>query len=108
MSYVTSYVRYRTYDVEYDIVRPKYDVVGASYDIVCLLTISYLARIQMYQWTKLPHGLGLRLPHGLPHVTAYCHMDYALHRLLVLGPAGAAALAPSPARTTRALFPPCQ
>jgi hypothetical protein len=25
MSYVTSYVRYRTYDVEYDIVRPTYE-----------------------------------------------------------------------------------
>ena len=47
MSYVTSYVRYRTYDVEYDIVRPTYDVVGAPYDIVRSRTISYLARIQM-------------------------------------------------------------
>ncbi len=30
---VTSYVRHRTYDVEYDIVRPTYDIVLRSSDV---------------------------------------------------------------------------
>ncbi len=48
MSYVTSYVRCRTYDFEYDVVRLTYDVVRVSYDIVRRRTMLYLARIQMH------------------------------------------------------------
>ena len=40
--------RFADDDVEYDIVRPTYDVVRAPYDIVRRRTISYLARIQMF------------------------------------------------------------
>jgi hypothetical protein len=47
MSYVTSYIRYSTYDIEYDIVRLTYDVVQGTYDIVRRRMMSYLARIQM-------------------------------------------------------------
>jgi hypothetical protein len=53
MSYVTSYVRFRTYDVrtydvEYNIICLTYDVVRGTYDIVRRRIMSYLARIQMY------------------------------------------------------------
>ena len=60
ISYVISYVRYRTCDVEPDIVRMPYDVVGCTYDIVRRRTMSYLARIQMKQRVTVTPSPALR------------------------------------------------